>query len=46
MSYRLVFLYQELAEPEFIGGIWISRPGYKIYPDKNSVVGLISTQVV
>lgn len=46
MSYRLVFLCTNEKEPEFIGGLWISRPGLKIYPDKNSVVGLISTQTL
>lgn len=46
MSYRLVFFCQKNQEPEFIGGLWISRPGLKIYPDKNAVVGLISTQVL
>ena len=46
MNYRLVFFYGEQAEPEFIGGIWVSRPGYKIYPGKDSIVGLISPQRV
>jgi hypothetical protein len=46
MSYRLVFFCSGVLEPEFIGGLWISRSGLKIYPDKNSIVGLISTQVI
>jgi len=46
MSYRLVFFCSGIKEPEFIGGLWISRSGLKIYPDKNSVVGLISTQAI
>lgn len=46
MNYHLVFFYHEEAEPEFIGGIWVSRPGYKIYPDKDSIIGLISPQKV
>lgn len=44
MIYRLVFFCSDKQEPEFIGGLWISRSGLKIYPDKNAVVGLISTQ--
>jgi len=46
MAYRLVFFCPAFSEPEFVGGLWISRSGLKIYPDQNSVVGLISTQVV
>jgi len=45
MTYRLVFFCSASQEaPEFVGGLWISRPGFKIYPDKNSVVGLIAPQ--
>ena len=46
MIYRLVFFCSAESEPEFIGGLWISRSGLKIYPDKNSIVGLISTQAI
>lgn len=43
MIYRLVFLCDPKQEkPELIGGLWISRPGLKIYLDKKSTVGLIS----
>lgn len=43
MIYRLVFLCEPNQEkPELIGGLWISRPGLKIYLDKKSMVGLIS----
>jgi hypothetical protein len=45
MTYRLVFFCSVLQEaPEFIGGLWISRPGFKIYPDKDSTVGIIAPQ--
>ena len=45
MYYRLVFLCEDgQAEPELVGGLWISRPGFKIYPGKGSLVGLISPQ--
>ena len=45
MTYRLVFFCSASQEvPEFIGGLWISRAGFKIYPDKNSTVGLITPQ--
>ena len=43
MFYRLVFLSEAgKKDPEFIGGLWISRPSFKIYPGTNSIVGLIS----
>ena len=43
MHYRLIFCLSEIQkEPEFIGGLWISRVGFKIYPGKGSVVGLIA----
>lgn len=44
MVYRLVFLSNGNNNSEFIGGLWISRPEFKIYPDKDSIVGLISTK--
>lgn len=43
MFYRLVFFAEaDQEKPEFIGGLWISRPSFKIYPGTNSIVGLIS----
>ena len=43
MIYRLVFLCDQNQEkPELIGGLWISRPGLKIYLGRKSTVGLIS----
>jgi len=43
MHYRLViFVGETQKEPELIGGLWISRIGFKIYPGKDSIVGLIS----
>ncbi len=43
MHYRLVFFAKAGKQNlELIGGLWISRPGYKIYLDKNSTVGLVS----
>lgn len=43
MHYKLVFLAEAADKSlEFIGGLWISRPGFKIYPDKKSIIGLIS----
>ena len=43
MSYRLVFFLSSFEEePELVGGLWISRASFKIYPGKDSVVGLIS----
>lgn len=43
MHYRLVFFIGDTnLTPEFIGGIWISRVGFKTYTCKDSVVGLIS----
>lgn len=43
MYYRLVFFIPE-SQPdlELIGGLWISRPGFKIYPEENALVGLVS----
>jgi len=46
-TYRLVFLCEaNQRDPEFIGGLWISRSGFKIYPGKDSLVGLISPKKV
>jgi hypothetical protein len=43
MYYRLVFSCStEEKKPELIGGLWISRRGYKVYPGRGSVIGLIS----
>jgi hypothetical protein len=43
MYYRLVFFIPESqSDLELIGGLWISRPGYKIYPEENALVGLVS----
>lgn len=43
MHYRLVFFVNaEKKEYEFIGGLWIARPGFKIYLGKDAVVGLVS----
>lgn len=42
MYYRLVFLAEAGKKLDFIGGLWISRPGFKIYPGKDSLVGLVS----
>lgn len=43
MHYRLVFFVNaEKKEYEFIGGLWIARPGFKIYLSKDAVVGLVS----
>ncbi|MEI7451880.1 MAG: hypothetical protein WCK37_01605 [Candidatus Falkowbacteria bacterium] len=40
--YRLIFTCQKNQSPEMIGGLWISREGFKVYPDKKATVGLIS----
>ena len=43
MYYRLLFFKDSTQkEAELIGGIWISRPGFKIYLAPDSLVGLIS----
>lgn len=43
MYYRLVFFSPANSfDLELMGGLWISRPGYKIYPEENSLVGLVS----
>lgn len=42
MYYRLVFLAEAGKKLDFIGGLWISRPGYKIYPGSDALVGLVS----
>jgi hypothetical protein len=43
MHYRLVFFAPAKEKQlDLIGGLWISRPEFKIYLDKNSLVGLIS----
>lgn len=43
MHYRLVFFSESVDKNlEFIGGLWISRAGFKVYPDKKAIVGLIS----
>jgi hypothetical protein len=43
MHYRLVFLAKSgQKELDLVGGLWISRPAFKIYLDKSSLVGLIS----
>lgn len=44
MTYRLIFFCSPGSEPEFIGGFWISRVGFKIYPSKDSILGLISSE--
>lgn len=46
MFYRLIFFCSKDFEPEFMGGLWISRSGLKIYPDEKSVIGLISPQTI
>jgi hypothetical protein len=43
MYYRLIFFAPaHTFDLELMGGIWISRPGYKIYPEENALVGLVS----
>jgi len=43
MIYRLVFFAEEgKTNFDFVGGIYICRPRFKIYLDKSSVIGLIS----
>jgi hypothetical protein len=43
MYYRLVFFIPASEQSlELIGGLWISRPGYKIYPEENALIGLVS----
>ncbi len=43
MHYRLVFFANaEKNEYEFIGGLWIARPGFKIYLNPDAIVGLVS----
>ncbi|QQG52782.1 MAG: hypothetical protein HY931_00925 [Candidatus Falkowbacteria bacterium] len=47
MHYRLVFLAPKQEEElEFIGGIWISRQGFKIFQEENAVIGLLSPLTV
>lgn len=46
MAYRLLFFCEGGQEPELIGGLWISRPGFKIYLAKDSIVGLVSPHTV
>lgn len=41
MYYRLVFSVEQ-AEANLVGGLWISRPGFKIFLGSDAVVGLIS----
>jgi len=40
--YRLVFLVEAEGVLDFIGGLWISRARFKIFPAKDSLVGLVS----
>jgi hypothetical protein len=43
MYYRLIFFSPaNSSDLELMGGLWISRPGYKIYPAENALVGLVS----
>lgn len=43
MHYRLIFFAKTNEKKlDFIGGLWISRPSFKIYQDKDSLVGLVS----
>ncbi len=42
MVYRLVFFCGAGQTPELIGGLWITRPSFKVYPAKDAVIGLIS----
>lgn len=43
MYYRLVFFVNtEERECEFVAGLWISRPGFKIYVSRDATVGLVS----
>lgn len=43
MIYRLIFFCKDKnSSPEFIGGLWICRPGFKIYLGPGSLAGLIS----
>lgn len=44
--YRLVFFCGTGQTPELIGGLWIGRDGFKVYPGKDAVIGLISPQKV
>lgn len=47
MYYRLVFFAAaNKIEPELMGGLWISSPGFKIYSSENSQIGLISPLTV
>lgn len=41
MCYRLVF-YTDNQGAEFVGGLWLSRPEFKIFLAKDATVGLIS----
>jgi hypothetical protein len=41
MHYRLVFSVEKEAI-DFLGGLWISRPGFKIFLGNDAVVGLVS----
>lgn len=42
--YRLIFFSNGKDEPEFIGGLVITRQGFKIYPGPGSIVGLIKVK--
>lgn len=42
--YRLVF-FHSFEKTEFIGGLWISRNNFKVYINKDSTVGLITTSI-
>lgn len=43
MVYHLIFFCAP-DKTEFVGGLWISRPNFKVYLNKDSLVGLISPQ--
>jgi hypothetical protein len=43
-TYRLLFHCPAAKDPELIGGLWLSRRGFKIYPGKGAEMGLISPQ--
>lgn len=40
--WRLVFFCGSDQAPELLGGLWIGRDGFKVYPGKDAVIGLIS----
>lgn len=45
MIYRFVFLCKIETRPELLGGLWISRRSFKVYPAKDAIIGLISPSV-